>query len=106
MTALLLVLLLVLVALNGLFVAAEIGLVRSRRAKLEVMAKEGGRGAQRALDQIGRMSEYIASCQVGITLCSIGIGFLGEPSLARLLEPVFGGFAHAVAATIAVALAF
>jgi CBS domain containing-hemolysin-like protein len=70
------------------------------------MAKEGGRGAQRALDQIGRMSEYIASCQVGITLCSIGIGFLGEPSLARLLEPVFGGFAHAVAATIAIAIAF
>src|SRR3954449_2430134 len=106
MTALLLVLLLVLVALNGLFVAAEIGLVRSRRAKLEVMANEGARGAQLALDQIGRMTEYIAACQVGITLCSIGIGFLGEPSLAKLLEPAFGSVSHAVATTIAVALAF
>jgi CBS domain containing-hemolysin-like protein len=106
MTALLLVLLLVLVALNGLFVAAEIGLVRSRRAKLEVMANDGVRGAQRALDQINGMTEYIAACQVGITLCSIGIGFLGEPSIAKLLEPVFGNLSDAVATTISVALAF
>src|SRR5262249_26257648 len=102
MTALLLVLLLLLVALNGLFVAAEIGLVRPRRAKLEVLANEGKRGAERALAQIGRMTDYIAACQVGITLCSIGIGFLGEPSLAHLLEPVFGSLSHAVAATISV----
>ena len=106
MTALLLVLLLLLIALNGLFVSAEIGLVRSRRAKLEVMANEGEKGAARALAQIQEMGEYIAACQVGITLCSIGIGFLGEPSLAKLLEPVFGGFSHAVAATIAVTAAF
>src|SRR5262245_26593761 len=106
MTALLLVLLLLLVAINGLFVAAEIGLVRSRRAKLEVLANDGVRGAQRAMDQVSHMTEYIAACQVGITLCSIGIGFLGEPSLARLLEPVFGSLSHAVATTIAVALAF
>src|SRR5207248_1728811 len=100
------VLLLLLVALNGLFVAAEIGLVRSRRAKLEVLANDGKRGAERALEQIGRMTDNIAACQVGITLCSIGIGFLGEPSLAKLLEPVFGSFSHAVAAAIAVTLAF
>src|SRR3954451_16753772 len=106
MTALLLVLLLVLVAINGLFVAAEIGLVRSRRARLEVMANEGEKGAARALGQIDQMTEYIAACQVGITLCSIGIGFLGEPSLAKLLEPVFGGSSDAVAATIAVIVAF
>jgi CBS domain containing-hemolysin-like protein len=106
MTVILLLLLVLLVVLNGLFVAAEIGLVRSRRGRLEAMAKEGERGAGEALDQINHLSEYIAACQVGITLCSIGIGFLGEPSLAKLLEPVFGGFSHAVAATIAVALAF
>ena len=106
MRVLLLFLLLVLVALNGLFVAAEIGLVRSRRAKLQVMAQEGQRGAELALGQIERMGEHIAACQVGITLTSIGIGFLGEPSLAKLLEPVFGGLSHAVAATIAVTLAF
>src|SRR5438046_59708 len=106
MTGLLLVFLLLLVALNGLFVAAEIGLVRSRRARLEVMAKEGQRGAAKALEQNHRLAEYIAACQVGITLCSIGIGFLGEPSLKNLLEPIFGSLSNAVAATISVALAF
>jgi len=103
---LLLILLLLLVALNGLFVAAEIGLVRSRRARLEVMANEGERGAAQALAQINRMAEFIAACQVGITLTSIGIGFLGEPALAKLLEPVFGGLSHAVAAAISVTIAF
>jgi CBS domain containing-hemolysin-like protein len=106
MTGLLLVFLLLLVALNGLFVAAEIGLVRSRRARLEVMAKEGQRGAAKALDQNQHLAEYIAACQVGITLCSIGIGFLGEPSLKILLEPIFGGFSDTVAAAISVAIAF
>src|SRR2546421_659948 len=105
MTAVLLVLLLLLVVLIGLFVAAESGLVRSRKGRLEAMAKEGERGAEQALDQVDHLSEYIAACQVGITLCSIGIGFLGEPSLAKLLEPVFGSFSHAVAAAIAVTLA-
>ncbi len=106
MRALLLIVLLLLVALNGLFVAAEIGLVRSRRARLEVMANEGERGARQALQQIDRMAEFIAACQVGITLTSIGIGFLGEPALAKLIEPVFGGLSHAVAATISVTFAF
>jgi len=103
---LLLLLLLLRVVLNGLFVAAEIGLVRSRRARLEVMGNEGERGAQQALQQINRMAEFIAACQVGITLTSIGIGFLGEPALAKLFEPVFGGLSHAVAATISITFAF
>jgi CBS domain containing-hemolysin-like protein len=106
MTGLLLVLLLFLVLLNGLFVAAEIGLVRSRRARLEVLAREGERGAGKAVEELDRIAEYIAACQVGVTLCSIGIGFLGEPSLSRLLKPIFGGLSDPVAATIAVIIAF
>ena len=106
MRVLLLIVLLLLVALNGLFVAAEFGLVRSRKARLEAMANEGERGARQALQQIDRMAEFIAACQVGITLTSIGIGFLGEPALAKLLEPVFGGLSHAVAVTISVTIAF
>jgi CBS domain containing-hemolysin-like protein len=70
------------------------------------MAEEGARGASRALDQVDRMTEYIAACQVGVTLCSIGIGFLGEPSLSKLLKPAFGGFSDAIASTVAVVLAF
>ncbi|MDX6581964.1 MAG: magnesium and cobalt exporter, family [Solirubrobacterales bacterium] len=106
MHVLLLVFLLVLVALNGLFVAAEIGLVRSRRARLEGMTNDGIRGAKLALGQNERMGEYIAACQVGITLCSIGIGFLGEPSIKELIQPAFGGLSDALATAIAFAIAF
>jgi CBS domain containing-hemolysin-like protein len=106
MRALLLVLLLLLVVLNGLFVAAEFALVRAKRSRLEVMSREGTRGADQALGQIDRIDEYLSACQVGITMASIGIGFLGEPALARLLEPIFGGLSHGVAVGISVAIAF
>jgi CBS domain containing-hemolysin-like protein len=106
MSVLLLVLLLVLVAVNGLFVAAEFALVRVRRSRLESLAAEGARGARSALDQLAQIDEYLSACQVGITMASIGIGFLGEPSLAKLLEPIFGGLAHGVAVGISVAIAF
>jgi CBS domain containing-hemolysin-like protein len=106
MSVLLLVLLLVLVAVNGLFVAAEFALVRARRSRLEAMAAEGVAGAERALGELGRLDEYLSACQVGITMASIGIGFLGEPSLARLLEPIFGGLSHGLAVAISVAIAY
>src|SRR4051795_5164954 len=107
MSVLLLALLLLLIAINGFFVAAEFAVVRSRRARLEQMRDEGVRGAGRALDQLDRVDEFVATSQVGITLASLGIGFLGEPALAELLQPVFGGFmSHALALAIAIALAF
>ncbi|HZO06179.1 MAG TPA: CNNM domain-containing protein, partial [Solirubrobacterales bacterium] len=107
MTLVLLVVLLLLVAVNGFFVAAEFAIVRSRRARLEQMRDEGVAGVSRALDQIEHVDVYVATCQVGITLASLGIGFLGEPALAELFEPLFGNFfSHAVAIVIAIALAF
>ncbi|HVV89765.1 MAG TPA: hemolysin family protein, partial [Solirubrobacterales bacterium] len=107
MSILLLVLLLLLIAINGFFVAAEFAVVRSRRARLEQMRDEGVRGAGRALEQLDRVDEFVATSQVGITLASLGIGFLGEPALAELLEPLFTGFAsHAVALGISIAFAF
>src|ERR1700744_3253760 len=107
MSVLLLVLLLLLIAINGFFVAAEFAVVRSRRARLEQMRDEGVRGATRALDQLDRVDEFVAPSQVGIPLASLGIGFLGEPALADLLEPLFTGFAsHAVALALSIALAF
>jgi CBS domain containing-hemolysin-like protein len=105
-TALLLILLLALVAINGLFVAAEFALVRSRRGKIEQLAAEGSHGATRALEQIDRIDEYLSACQVGITMASIGIGFLGEPALADLIEPAFGGLSHGVATGLSFAIAF
>ena len=102
MKVLLLVFLLLLVMVNGLFVAAEFALVRSRRSRLQSLVEEGARGAEQALAQVGRIDEYLSACQVGITMASIGIGFIAEPSLKELLEPVFGGFSHGVAATLSV----
>lgn len=106
MTVLLLVLLLLLIAINGFFVAAEFALVRSRRGKLEQAAEEGEAGAGAVVEQLDRIDESLSACQIGITAASIGIGFLGEPSLAKLLEPVFGGLSHGAAAAISLAFAF
>ena len=107
MSALLLVLLLLLIAINSFFVAAEFAVVRSRRARLEQMRDEGVRGAPRALEQLDRVDEFVATSQIGITIASLGIGFLGQPALADLLEPIFSGFAsHAISLALAIALAF
>ena len=53
-----------------------------------------------------RSTKSLSACQIGITIASIGIGFLGEPSLAILIEPVFGGLSHGVAAGLSLAIAF
>jgi CBS domain containing-hemolysin-like protein len=106
MTAVLLVLLFVLIALNGVFVAAEFALVRSRRSRLEQLASEGTRGAGAVLQQLDDIDEYLSACQLGITMASIGIGFLGEPAVAELIEPIFGSLSHGVAVAISVAIAY
>jgi CBS domain containing-hemolysin-like protein len=106
-TALLLVGVVVLVLVNGFFVAAEFALVRARRSRVEALANEGARGASLALAQIGRIDEYLSACQLGITMASLGIGFLGEPAIAQLLEEPLGGIAsHAVAVALAIAISY
>jgi CBS domain containing-hemolysin-like protein len=107
MTALALFLTAVLIALNAFFVMGEYALVRSRRARLEALKEDGARGAQLALEEIDDIGDYISAVQVGITMTSIGIGALGEPALAHLLEPVFGGpLSHGVSVVIAVTVAY
>ena len=107
MTALFLVLLVLLVVLNGLFVAAEFALVRTRKGRIENLAKEGESGAEEVVEQLEKIDEALASCQFGITLASIGIGFLGEPALADLIEPLIEGpVGHGVATAISFGLAF
>ena len=108
MTALLLVLaVLALVAVNGFFVAAEFALVRARRDKLEAQREAGASGAGLAVAEVESIDEYLSACQLGITMASIGIGFLGEVALASLLEPVFGEVvSHGVAVAISVVLAY
>ncbi len=106
MTALALIALLLLVAVNGLFVAAEFALVRSRRSRLETLAKEGEAGVDEVLEQLEKIDEVLAACQLGITVASIGIGFLGEPAIATLIEPLLGDLSEGLTTGISVALAF
>ena len=96
---------LVLVALNGYFVAAEFALVRSREPQMKALVEEGKGGAKLALKQMGDLPEYLSACQLGITLTSLGIGFMGEPAIASLAEEALGeALPHGV--TLAISFAF
>ena len=107
MTALLLVLTALLIALNGFFVMGEYALVRSRRSRLETMRDDGLRGAALAIQEVDEIGDYISTVQVGITMTSIGIGAVGEPVLAEALEPLFGNaIGHGLAVAISVVIAY
>jgi CBS domain containing-hemolysin-like protein len=104
-TALLLLGVAALILVNGFFVAAEFALVRSRRSTFEELAKDGDQGARRALAVTNDLNQYLSACQFGITLASLGIGFLGEPAIADLVGPALGDpdarLTHAVSIAIA-----
>src|ERR671915_224517 len=97
----------VLVALNGLFVAAEFALVRASQGRVEAHLEEGRRTAALVLKQIEHIDEYLSACQLGITMASLGIGFLGEPAIASLFEDVFGSaISHNLSLAISISLAY
>jgi CBS domain containing-hemolysin-like protein len=99
-----------LVVLNGLFVAAEFSLVAVRKTRVEELVEQGVKSARAVEASLTNMDRTIAATQLGITLASIGLGFVGEPVLARLLEGLFGDLAAflgtAAIHSIAVGLAF
>ncbi len=96
------------VLLNGWFVLAEFALVKVRTTRLRELADGGSRGAVQALRITGELDQYLSAIQLGITLASLALGWLGEPALARLLEPAFTGlsFGPVLAHGIATAIAF
>ncbi len=95
------------VLLNGFFVASEFALVRSRKSRMEQLAEEGERGAALAVKQIDRIDEYLSACELGITMASLAIGFLGEPAIADLFREIFGEpFPHEVTLVISVGIAY
>ena len=100
----------VLVLANGFFVAAEFAIVAVRRSRLDQLEAEGRTGARLARQVVGSLDRYIAACQLGITMASLGLGWIGEPALARqlepLLQPLAGRFAWATAHGVAVTAAF
>lgn len=78
-----------LVVLNGYFVAAEFALVAVRKTRVEEMVRQGVRRARAVEVAITHLDRYIAATQLGITLASIALGWVGEPTLVRLIEPYF-----------------
>src|SRR5215210_1692830 len=100
---------LLLVLANAFFVAAEFAMVKVRETQLHRLIKHSAR-ARLAVHITHHLDSYLAACQVGITLSSLALGWIGEPAIAGLLEPplfaLIGGFAPAVGHTIAIAIAF
>src|SRR4051812_27556043 len=78
-----------LVLLNGFFVAAEYSFIRVRETQLEELAEAGSALAKRARAISASLDSYIAAAQLGVTLASLAIGWIGEPAVAALMAPLF-----------------
>ncbi len=81
---------LLLVLLNGFFVAAEFAIVRLRATKVDALAEQHGWRGQILRTVHNQMDAYLSACQLGITLASLGLGWVGEPAFAELLRPLLG----------------
>lgn len=98
-----------LVALNGFFVAAEFSLVKVRKTRLAELSENGSKSATVALEVSSKLDAYLSACQLGITLASLGLGWLGEPAIASLLQPLFEnlvGWSPIYTHSIAIIIAF
>jgi CBS domain containing-hemolysin-like protein len=80
-----------LVFLNGFFVAAEFAMVKARGSKIEALASKGNLRARLARNMTDNLDAYLSACQLGITLASLGLGWIGEPAIAKLIEPALSG---------------
>jgi CBS domain containing-hemolysin-like protein len=106
-TALYLLLVLFLVLANGFFVASEFALVGVRRSRVETLAASGSRNARRLLGLLDHLNAYISATQLGITMASLALGWIGEPVVAHILEePLKGLVSEAALHTISFAVAF
>src|SRR4051794_28080658 len=99
-----------LVVANGFFVAAEFSIVTVRKTRIDQLIAEGHRGARAVRRAVSDPDPFIAATQLGITMASIGLGWIGEPALAAMLQPAVAflplGIAEVTMHTIAVAIAF
>src|SRR5688572_11623847 len=102
-----LILVIFLVLANGFFVASEFALVGVRRSRIATLAEAGDKKAKRLLGLVDHLNAYISATQLGITLSSLALGWIGEPAIARLIEePLRGRVSDTVMHTIAFAIAF
>ena len=87
-----LLLIAVLIGLTGFFVATEFAIVKVRSSRIDQLVAEGKKGAASAKKVISHLDEYLSACQLGITVTAMGLGVLGEPTVERLLHPIFVEF--------------
>jgi CBS domain containing-hemolysin-like protein len=102
------ILILLLVFLNGFFVAAEFAMVKARSSRIDLLVLDGNARARFALKLTNNLDAYLSACQLGITLASLGLGWIGEPAIKDLIEPMLLklGSNEAVIETISFIIAF
>jgi CBS domain containing-hemolysin-like protein len=106
-TVLYIIIIFLLVFANGFFVASEFALVGVRRSRIETLAASGNRNARRLLGLLDHLNAYISATQLGITMASLALGWIGEPVFAHLLEePLKGRVSETVLHTISFTIAF
>lgn len=98
----------VLVFLNGFFVAAEFAMVKVRSSRIDYLVQEGNTKARFARALTSNLDAYLSACQLGITLASLGLGWIGEPVIASMLEPILKelGVGEVLTHTISFVIAF
>lgn len=82
------VLIVVLIALNGFFVAAEFAIIKVRNSRIDTLAQGGNFRARIAQKITGNLNAYLSACQLGITLTSLVLGWIGEPTISKVMEPI------------------
>jgi len=97
-----------LILLNGFFVSAEYAMVKARSSRIDTLVADGRRGAILARNITNNLESYLSACQLGITLASLGLGWIGAPAIGRLLYPLVNllGYSEAVVHGISVTIAF
>ncbi|MFB5252669.1 hemolysin family protein [Bacillus mycoides] len=98
----------VLIALTGFFVAVEFAIIKVRSSRIDQLVSEKRRGALAAKKVTSNLDEYLSACQLGITITALGLGWLGEPTIKHLLEPLFLklDLSPAIASTVSFIIAF
>jgi CBS domain containing-hemolysin-like protein len=81
-----------LVFMNAFFVATEFAMVKVRKSRIETLVLDGNKNASRTLTVVRDLNAYLSACQLGITLASLGLGWIGEPAVAAVLKPLFNLF--------------
>jgi len=98
----------ILIALTGFFVAVEFAIIKVRSSRINQLVREKKRGALAAKKVISNLDEYLSACQLGITITALGLGWLGEPTIKHVLEPIFLKIelSPAIASTVSFIIAF